>query len=139
VSGSIRRRRFRRSLRSPAEWWFARCGNENKGGIGQTPATAGAPRRPCFPFSPLARRTIPQATSGAGGISASQGQNVAVTSICEDADASIEMRPSPPNSSKNPPVTPDEQFQSSSHIFTILQLLCQNPKVLYQIMQLLYI
>ena len=48
------RRRFRRSLRSPAEWWFARYAMRgNKGGIGQSPATAGAPRRPCFPFHPL--------------------------------------------------------------------------------------
>jgi hypothetical protein len=92
-----------------------------------------------FPFSPLARRTIPQTTTGVGGISASQGQDVTVASICEDADASIEMRPSPPNSSKNPPVTPDEQFQSSLRIFTILQLLYRNLQVLYRKIQLLYI
>jgi len=32
-------------------------------------------------FTPLARRTIPQATTGAGGISASQGQEGAETCI----------------------------------------------------------
>ena len=36
-----------------AERWFARCDRiGNKGGIGQSPATAGTPRRPCFPFYP---------------------------------------------------------------------------------------
>ncbi|MBQ6156387.1 MAG: hypothetical protein IJK22_07270 [Bacteroidales bacterium] len=90
-------------------------------------------------FTPLARRTIPQATSGAGGISASLGLGVAVTCICEDADASIVMRPSPPNSSKNPPVMPNEQSQSFSHIFTILQLLYRNLQVLYRKMKLLYV
>ena len=41
------------------------------------------------------------------------GQDGAVTSICEDADASILMRPSPPNSSKNPLVSPDARAPSA--------------------------
>ena len=133
-------RRFRSLAPFAAEWWFARYDRRgNKGGIGQSPATAGAPRRPCFPFSPLARRTIPQATIGAGGISVSQGLDVTVASICEDADASILLHPPRQIPPKIHLLHPMHARLRLSSFFTILQFLFQKTQLLYRKIPFLYI
>ena len=94
---------------------------------------------PLFPFLPLARRTIPQATSGAGGISVSQGLGVAVTCICEDADASILLHPPRQILPKIHLFHPTNARLRLSSFFTILQLLYRNLQVLYRKMKLLYV
>ena len=120
------RRRFRRSLRSQrnggslvATGGETRAASDSLGNGKHSPP-------PLFPFSPLARRTIPQATSGAGGISASQGLEGAVTCICDDADASILLHPPHQIPPKIHLFHPTNARLRLSSFFTILQLLYRN-------------